>query len=310
VRLAEGPTAVGDTVSLLQDQQLFWSLQRERHPRASRGVVARTKLCVLTRPRLFGSPRVPWGVCFRTRLRDWLVNRPRSVVFRFSLPSCRLSFRVPSSQLPLCAFARRATCLGFCPPSDITSSLPSAEPPRLSWRHPRCSQPLDGFCDEACELVSSRSQIQDSSLVQGFVSLVQPSAFIRLDAPMPLSVRALTCEQAATYEHLDSDVLFHTKSLATGSVVSLPNGRAPLRVLLLLQVTQASAMTVARPRSLMPLPSRLPLALRGGRPSDSSARLQRISNAGLELLLPGPRTCPSFSDLPTCFSKSLPWRLL
>jgi hypothetical protein len=47
---------------------------------------------------------------------------------------------------------------------------------------------------------------------------------------MPLSIRTLTCKQAATHEHLDSDVLFHTKPLAIGLGISRPNGRSPLRV--------------------------------------------------------------------------------
>jgi hypothetical protein len=68
------------------------------------------------------------------------------------------------------------------------------------------------LCNVACELVSSHSQVQDYFLVQGLVHFVQPSAFIRLVTPMPLSIRTLTCKQVATYERLDSDVLLHTKA--------------------------------------------------------------------------------------------------
>jgi hypothetical protein len=183
---------------------------------------------------------------------EGLARRPfpvRISTFWFSLPSCRLSFRVPSSQPPLCAFARRATCLGSRPPSDITSPLPIVEPPQLDWRHPRRSQPLDGFCDGARELVSSRSQIQDSFSFRGLSTFVQPSAFIRLATPLPFSIRTLTCEQAATHEHLDFDVFLHTKPLSMGSAISLPDGRAPLRVRLLLQANPTSAMT-AYPSSI------------------------------------------------------------
>lgn len=41
------------------------------------------------------------------------------------------------------------------------------ERPPLYRRRPRCSQPLDDFCNVACELVSSRSQVQDSFSSRG-----------------------------------------------------------------------------------------------------------------------------------------------
>jgi hypothetical protein len=137
------------------------------------------------------------------------------------------------------------------------------------------------------------------SLVQGFVHFVQPSALIRLDAPMPLSIRTLTCKQAATHEHLDSDVLFHTKPLFTGLVISLPHDRAPLRVRLLLQVTQAPA-TTAYPS---PITHAVALSSRVRPPRRAPCRLERSATAHFQRLRRAPvaRT----SDLPELFGPSI-----
>jgi hypothetical protein len=176
---------------------------------------------------------------------DWLVDRPQleirsgSVFHRANSPS---EFLLPGHRAH--AFAWRTTCLGLRPPPDFTSSRPFAQLPQLGWRRPRRSQPLDDFRNEACELVSSRSQVQDCSLVQGFIHSVQPSAFIRLVPPLPFSfVRSPMQAQAATYA--TSTPTFSSTHSRCPRIRSLNllRGRAPLRVRLLLQVTQTPATT-------------------------------------------------------------------
>jgi hypothetical protein len=177
--LTEGPTALVVRF-LLQDEQLFSSARRERHVRASLGVAARARRYVPTRPRLFGSPWVLLAGLFPC-LPEELARQPspaRTGTFRFSPPSCDSpsEFLDHSSCVALSRAA--STCLDFRPRSDITPLLPYAEPPQLDWRCPRCSQPFDRSSIEACELIASRSQIQDSFSFRGLSSpcSLQPSS--------------------------------------------------------------------------------------------------------------------------------------
>jgi hypothetical protein len=170
--------------------------------------------------------------------------------------------------------------------------------PRLCWRGHRCSQPFGDFRNVACELVSSRNRVQDSFLVQGFDHLVQPSGFISLVPPMPLSIPTLTCKQVATYEHLDSDVLLHTRVLPFGSVISLSNGPLPSSSSLLLQVHPTPARTVTCSRTLMTFPPSRFHLLRGEGFCGTDARLQRISDDGLGCFV------AEASDLPELFGPS------
>jgi hypothetical protein len=149
-----------------------------------------------------------------------------------------------------------ATYLGFRPPPDITAQLPicgtfhsaaGAHPGVLnrSWLSQRSlracfiSQPGPG-----------------RFLVQGSVLSVQPSSFVSSVPPLPFSLRALTCKQAATHTRLDSDVLLHTKPLASRIGVSLPGGLRPSSSFMLLQVHRIPAKPVPCLRTLMPLPSK------------------------------------------------------
>jgi hypothetical protein len=79
-----------------------------------------------------------------------------------------------------------------------------------------------------------------------------------------------------------------------GSVISLPGGRAPLRVCLLLQVHLTPANAVPCFRALMPFPSRPSLPLRRVDVPVAKPRLQRISDERLGWY----PTCSSFLGLP------------
>lgn len=193
--------------------------------------------------------------CFHAPPEDWLINRPQVVIRPgsvFHRADSLSEFLQLSRSVALSHAA--ATYLGFRPPLDITASLPICESVhRMRWRRPRCSQPFDGFCNAACERISSRSRVQGDFLVQGLVHFVQPSAFFRLVAPLPLSARTLTCKQAATHAYPDSDALLHTKPLAISLVFSRPNGLLPSSSFVLPQVHLKSARPVTCPRTLMSL---------------------------------------------------------
>jgi len=173
-----------------------------------------------------------WRACFHARPADWLIDRPR--VVRIHPGSVFHQADSPSELLrlsPCVALSRAAaTYLGSCPLLDIIMSLP------LSRDAHRLAGAISVFSTvglllqpdlRACFIPQPSPGL---SLVQGFVHPAQPSTVILPVPPMSLSVRTLTCKQAATYEHLDSDVLLHTRPLATSSVFSLPCGRSPLRV--------------------------------------------------------------------------------
>lgn len=144
------------------------------------------------------------------------------------------------------------------------------------------------------------------SLVQGLVHLAQPSAFIRLVPPLPFSPGTLACKQAATHQHLDSDVLLHTRPLASGSVISLPSGLLPSSSFVLPQVHLMSAGTVTCPRTLMSLPLGV-LAPPPKRRRSNAAPLDfsAFPTSDLDALSPERPTCPSFSDLPHYLVKEL-----
>jgi hypothetical protein len=114
---------------------------------------------------------------------------------------------------------------------------------------------------------------------------------------MPLSIRTLTCKQAATYEHLDYDVLFHMKPLPIGLVISLPNGRSPLRV-------HCSPRSSTHQRKQFPAfehSCRFSVTFRIPPKKNVSGHDRSFSALpvqDLDALLPVLPTCPSFSDLP------------
>lgn len=103
-----------------------------------------------------------WCACFHALPEDWLINRPRSVRVRSGESSIKqLSFRVPSVPSPPCSFEHGATYLGSCP---LLTSLHCSHVRgvhRFAGVCPRRSQPFGNFRNVACELVSSRSQVQD-----------------------------------------------------------------------------------------------------------------------------------------------------
>jgi len=146
-----------------------------------------------------------------------LAHRPspnRTDTLRFSLPSGKLFYRVPSIRSLPCTFVRGNYLLGFLPssrhhhipPNTQTFHCPLASPPVLSTVR-RLLQ-----CDlRACFIPQPSS---GHLLVQGFVHFMQHSILVRLITPLPLSSRTLTCKQAATHERLDFDVLLHTKPLS------------------------------------------------------------------------------------------------
>jgi hypothetical protein len=157
-------------------------------------------------------------VCLFPCASGRLAHRPssnRTDTFWFSLPSSKLSFRVPSIQSLRCTFVRRdyllwVSALFSTPPRRAqfcrTSTVLLAWPPVFSTVRRLPQRDL-----QACFILQPSS---GPLLVQGFDHLVQPSVFIRLSTPLPLSIPTLTCKQAATYEHLDSDVLLHTRALS------------------------------------------------------------------------------------------------
>jgi hypothetical protein len=115
---------------------------------------------------------------------------------------------------------------------------------------------------------------------------------------LPFNLHALTCKQAATREHLDSDVLLHTKPLAIGLVFSRPAGCFPLRVF-------CSPRFIYRQRRQLPASDRS-CRFRDAPPHFSEercswcieARLQRISDERLG------RSVARASDLPELFGPS------
>lgn len=69
--------------------------------------------------------------------------------------------------------------------------------------------------------------------------------------PLAVGADELTRKRAATPRRLDFEAFLHTKPRVRSSVVSLAPDRAPLRVWLLLQVSQPPATSVPRRRTLM-----------------------------------------------------------
>jgi len=175
----------------------------------------------------------------------------RTDTFRFSLPSGELFFRVPSVRPLRCTFVRRNYLLGSMSSPDFTPLLPICKTTTVllasstvfatARRLPQCGLRASFITQPSTGLL----------LVQGFIHFMQPSAFIRLVTPMSLSIRTLTCKQAATYEHLDFDVLFRKKPQSFGLVFSRSVGRSPPRFLLLPQVHLTPANTVTCLRALM-----------------------------------------------------------
>jgi hypothetical protein len=208
------------------------------------------------RPRLCGSPRVLPARLFPCA-SGGLAHRPspRRNSSRFSLPSGRLSFRVPSVLPPRRAFTRRR----YLP---RVSALPST-PPRCSHFVARSTAPLAPtpvFSTvrrllqrslRACFVPLPSSGL---SLVQGFCPLRAAFSPLRLVPPLPFSSSALPCKQAATRKRLGSDVLLHTKPLAPGPVFSRTSGLRPSSSFVLPQVHLKPASAVPCSRSLMPLP--------------------------------------------------------
>jgi hypothetical protein len=208
------------------------------------------------RPRLCGSPRV-LPVRLFPGASGGLAHRPSPSrnSSRFSLPSGRLSFRVPSARPPRRAFARRRHLprVSALPSTSLRrsqsverSTAPLAPTPVFSTVRRLLQRSL-----RACFVPLPSSGL---GLVQGSVLSVQPSAPLGLIPPLPFSSGALTCKQAATPRRLDSDVLLHTKPLASGLVFSQTIGLRPSSSFVLLQVHLKPASSVSCPRSLMPLP--------------------------------------------------------
>jgi hypothetical protein len=164
--------------------------------------------------------------------------------------------------------------------------------------HGALNRPTAFYC-EARELVSSRSQIQDSFSFRGLstpCSLQPSSDWLR--PCRSANARSPVQAQAATHFRLDFDVLFHTQPLPTDSVVNLHPGRAPLRVRLLLQVTLTPAKT-AYPSSIAHVVALSPSAhpprrARGRRDRSTSARFQRWARSSVA----------GISDLPELFGPS------
>jgi len=180
VRLAEGPTVLGGTAPFcrMSDCSGARSAYATCLPLVELSLV-RSHICrrgrgyLVHRGSLRGPVSMPaWWIGSSTVPGAYRYVPVQSSIVPTLLQS---SFKTRS---PRCAFTHRTTCLGSCPPSDITPLRPSAEPPRLCWRRPRCSQPFDGFRLEARGLVSSRSQIQDCFSFRGLSTLcsLQPSS--------------------------------------------------------------------------------------------------------------------------------------
>jgi hypothetical protein len=194
----------------------------------------------------------------------------------------RLLFRVPSILSLRCAFARRDYLLGFLPFPDTITSLPIiCEASTASLARTTAFSTVRSLLQHDLRVYFIPQPSLGLSLVQGLVHFVQPSTFIRSVPPLPFSIRTLTCKQAATYEHLDSDVLLHTRALPFGSVISLSNRRLPSSSFLLLQVHPTPAKTVTCSRTLMTFPPSRFHLLRGEGFCGTDARLQRISDDGL-----------------------------
>jgi len=191
--------------------------------------------------------------CFHARPRDWLIDRPQSVQVHSGSVFHRSDSPSEFLRISRCVALSYAatTCLGFCPPLDITSSLPIRRASNTLLAPAPVFSTVRRLLQEGLRAYFIPQPSSGLFLVQGFDPSVQPSDFISLVPPMPLSLRMLTCRArpAATYRRLDSDVLLHTKSLSTGSVISLPHGRTPLRVCLLLQAIPTPAKMSSSPSS-------------------------------------------------------------
>jgi hypothetical protein len=213
----------------------------------------------------------------------------------------RLLFRVPSILSLRCAFARRDYLLGFLPFLDTITSLPIiCEASTASLARTTAFSTVRSLLQHDLRVYFIPQPSLGLSLVQGLVHFVQPSTFIRSVPPLPFSIRTLTCKQAATYEHLDSDVLLHTKPRVISSVFSLPNGRSPLRVSCssrsLSNTSECSSLRsnahAVSPPSLCASPKRHVLR--------RWLQLQRIADARLGCLV------AETSDLPELFGPSKP----
>lgn len=176
--------------------------------------------------------------------------------------------------------------------------LPFAPRPPLRWRPSSVISTVRRLLQGSLRACFIPQPSPGPCLVQGLVHFVQHSAFIRLSTPLPFDPRALTCKQAATHRHLDSDVLLHTKPLAIGLVFSRASGCSPLRVF-------CSPRFILRQRRQLPADERscrflgrLSSSLQGGTLRVASARLQRLSNKGLGC------SVARASDLPELFGPS------
>lgn len=121
---------------------------------------------------------------------------------------------------------------------------------------------------------------------------------------MLLSIRTLTCKQAATYEHLSSDVLLRMKPLSTSLVFSLPSGRSPHRVLAPPGTPNTSADSYL-PTSVHDVSRRTLLTLRREPPPSFERVFNALPVHGLDVLLPELPTCASFRTFQPNLSKSL-----
>jgi hypothetical protein len=122
---------------------------------------------------------------------------------------------------------------GFRPSSRYHRARPlDTAAPTLPLRSAlRLSQPLGGLLrPRLCGLVPSRNHVQGSSR-PGVSPSVQLPSLVGKNCPLAVVCSALTAPEraTATLGILDFEAFFHTKKRFSGSVISLPFVRSPLR---------------------------------------------------------------------------------
>jgi hypothetical protein len=161
-------------LSLLQDKQLSQSRHRKRYQRVSLGVAACVKPYVPIRPRLFG---------FTVGRSDAPVSMHILTIGSSTVPesygyvSVHSSFRQTLlqssfSSAPAGFFRIGNYLLGFMPSSRHHCIAPTnVKFPSSTGVVPSVLNCSTTFCNTTCELISSRSRVQDSVSFRGLHSL-------------------------------------------------------------------------------------------------------------------------------------------
>jgi len=227
-----------------------------------------------------------------------LAHRPspnRTDTLRFSLPSGKLFYRVPSIRSLPCTFVRGNYLLGFLPSSRHHHIPPKSQTFQSLLASPSVFSTVRRLLQYDLRACFIPQPSLGHLLVQGFIPFEQLSILI-----------GLNCTHAVEIPHAHLQAGCHARAprlrcftplqsrVPIGSVISLPGGRAPLRVHLLPQVHLTPAKAVTCSRALVSFPPKSSLFLRRESVPAPKTRLQRISNEKLR--------CSGEPERPTCSS--------